>query len=62
MKRPNRDPVREDRIENEAIVDASPDEQAMSWYYYLEGKIRFPFSGQVHRPKRCLTAQEGRDC
>jgi hypothetical protein len=30
MKRPKRDPVREDRIHNEAIVDASPDEQVMS--------------------------------
>ena len=46
MKRPKRDPVREDRIENEAIVDASPDEQAMSWYCYLEGRIRFPFSAK----------------
>jgi hypothetical protein len=43
MKRPKRDPVREDRIHNEAIVDASPDEQAMSWDYYLESEIRFPF-------------------
>jgi hypothetical protein len=43
MKRPQRDPVREDRIYNEAIVDARPEEQTMSWYYYLEGKIRFPF-------------------
>lgn len=43
MKRPKRDPVREDRICNEAIVDARPEEQALSWYYYLEGKISFPF-------------------
>jgi hypothetical protein len=43
MKRPKRDPVREDRIYNEAIVDARPEEQAMSWYYYLQGKITFPF-------------------
>ena len=48
MKRPKRDPVREDRIYNEAIVDARPEEQAMSWYYYLDGKIRFPF------PARCI--------
>ena len=54
MKRPKRDPVREDRIHNEAIVDASPDEQAMSWYYYLESKINFPRQG-------CLAAQEGRN-
>jgi hypothetical protein len=50
MKRPKRDPVREDRIHNEAIVDAGPDEQAMSWYYYLEGKICFPFRA------KCLAA------
>jgi hypothetical protein len=43
MKQPKRDSVREDRIYNEAIVDARPEEQAMSWYYYLEGKISFPF-------------------
>ena len=46
MKRPKRDPVREDRIYNEAIVDARPEEQAMSWYYYLEGKITFPFQAK----------------
>ena len=52
MKRPKRDPVREDRIHNEAIVDASPDEQAMSWYYYLESKISFPFQA------RCVAAKD----
>ena len=50
MRRPKRDPVREDRIYNEAIVDARPEEQAMSWYYYLEGKISFPF-GQGVSPR-----------
>jgi hypothetical protein len=43
MRRPKRDPVREDRIHNAAIVDARPEEQAMSWYCYLESKISFPF-------------------
>jgi hypothetical protein len=52
MKRPKRDPEREDRIHDEAIVDAGPDEQAMSWYYYLEGKIRFPFQA------RCIAAKD----
>ncbi|HEY6273042.1 MAG TPA: calcium-binding protein [Terriglobales bacterium] len=46
MKTLKRDPEREDRIQNEAIVDAGPDEQAMSWYYYLEGKISFPFQAK----------------
>ena len=49
MNRPKRDPVREDCIHNEAIVDARPEEYAMSWYYYLEGKISFPFRA------RCVT-------
>ena len=43
--------MREDRIQNEAIVDASPAEQAMGWYYYLEGKISFPFQA------RCVAAK-----
>jgi hypothetical protein len=46
MKKSRKDPVREDRIHNEAIVDAGPDEQALSWYYYLENKIRFPFQAK----------------
>ena len=47
MKKPRRDAVREDRIHEEAIVDAyGPEEQAMGWYYYLESKIHFPFSAK----------------
>ena len=44
MAQPKRDPVREERIHEEIIVDAyGPEEQAMGWYYYLEDKIHFPF-------------------
>jgi hypothetical protein len=47
MKKPKKDPVREDRIQNEAIVDANgPEEQVMGWYYYLDDKIRFPFQAK----------------
>src|SRR5262250_2320248 len=47
MKRPKKDPVREDRIHNEAIADANgPEEQVMGWYYYLEDKIRFPLQAK----------------
>ena len=36
--------MREERIQDEIVVDAyGPEEQAMGWYYYLEEKIRFPF-------------------
>ena len=51
MVKRRKDPVREDRIENEAIVDASPEEQAMGWYYYLENKICFPF------PAKCIATK-----
>jgi hypothetical protein len=47
-----RDPVREERIHNEAVVDAyGPEEQAMGWYYYLENRIRFPFQA------KCIVAK-----
>jgi Calcium binding len=47
MRNPAKDPIREDRIHNEAIVDAyGPEEKAMSWYYYLENKIHFPFQAK----------------
>lgn len=50
--KPKRDPVREDRIQNEAVVDAyGPEEPAMSWYYYLENKMRFPFRA------RCIASK-----
>ena len=52
MAEHKKDPIREDRIENEAIVDAyGPEEQALGWYYYLENKIRFPFQA------KCIVAK-----
>jgi Calcium binding len=52
MAKPERDPIREDRIHDEAIVDAyGPEEQAMGWYNYLENKMRFPFQA------KCLAAK-----
>jgi len=52
MKKSKKDPVREDRIHNEAIADANgPEEQVMGWYYYLEDKIRFPFQA------KCIAAK-----
>lgn len=47
MKKPAKDSIREDRIHEEAIVDAyGSEEKAMSWYYYLEGKLGFPFQAR----------------
>jgi len=47
MSKVERDEEREFRISDQAIVDAyGPEEQALGWYYYLEGKIRFPFDAR----------------
>ncbi len=52
MKKRKKDPFREDRIHNQAIVDAyGPEERAMGWYYYLENQLRFPFEA------RCIAAK-----
>lgn len=46
-KRPALNRVREHRIEQEIVVDAyTPEERAMSWCYYLEQKLAFPFKAR----------------
>jgi hypothetical protein len=46
-KRPASNRAREHRIDQEIVVDAyTSEERAMGWYYYLEGKLRFPFSAK----------------
>lgn len=41
------EPKREARIIDEIIVDAhTADERAMSWYYYLESELHFPFEAE----------------
>ena len=59
MKKSRKDAAREDRIHNEAIVDAGPEEQALSWYYYLENKIRFPFQAQCLATKVVSPLRKG---
>ena len=60
MKIPKKDPVREDRIYNEAIVDANgPEEQVMGWYYYLDDKIRFPFQAKCLASKVVSPLRKG---
>ncbi|HEY6354266.1 MAG TPA: calcium-binding protein [Burkholderiaceae bacterium] len=45
MGRPREQAEREHRIDGEVIVDAyDSTERAMSWYYYLEEKLRMPFA------------------
>jgi hypothetical protein len=34
------------RLEDEIITDAKPDELWIGWYYYLDDHLRFPFKAQ----------------
>ena len=44
-KKPKKDEEREERIENEVVVDAyGPEERAMGWFNYLEDQMHFPFT------------------
>ena len=62
MKKPGKDPVREDRIHEEAIVDAyGPEEKAMSWYYYLEDRLSFPFRARCTASKITSPLKKGED-
>lgn len=57
-----KDPARENRIHEEAIVDAyGPEEKAMSWYYYLEGKLSFPFRARCTASKITSPLKKGED-
>jgi hypothetical protein len=59
--KPKKDPVREERIRNEAIVDAyGPEEQALGWYYYLENQIRFSSHGPLHHIQGSVAAPKRR--
>ena len=52
MAKAKPDKRRDERIEQEIIVDAyDAEERAMGWYYYLEDKVHFPFHA------KCLAAR-----
>jgi len=61
-KRPASDRLREHRIEEEIVVDAyGPDERALSWYYYLEGKLRFPFKAKCIAKRGISPLEKGEE-
>jgi Calcium binding len=52
MNKLKKDPIREERIQNQVMVDTyGPEESAMGWYYYLENQLQFPFEA------RCIVAK-----
>lgn len=61
MPIPRLTPAREQRIIDAILVDVyNPDERAMSWYYYLQDKLTFPFMARcaVQRSVSPLTLGE----
>lgn len=54
------DARREYRISEEVIVDAyGPEEQAMGWYYYLKGKLHFPFLAKCIKQRATSPLRKG---
>lgn len=62
MAKAKPDKRREERIEQEIIVDAyGPEEQAMGWYSYLEDKLRFPFRAKCLAPRATSPLRKGQE-
>ena len=60
MSKPRKDRIREERIRNEAVVDAyGPEERAMGWHYSLENKLRFPFQAKCIASKVVSPLRKG---
>jgi len=60
-KKSSQNKDREERIVWEIIVDCyGPEEQAMGWYYYLDEKLRFPFTA-VCSEKRAISPLKIKD-
>ena len=62
MNRIKKDEDRENRIYDEAIVDAyGPEEQSMGWYYYVDDKCSFPFKARCVQEKRISPLKLGEE-
>lgn len=56
------DKERDERITNEVLVDAyTSDEQAISWVYYLERKLQFPFRARCIEERTISPLQPGEE-
>jgi hypothetical protein len=62
MAKPKQDKRREQRIEQEIVVDAyDAEERAMGWYAYLEDQVRFPFAGKCIAPRALSPLRKGQE-
>jgi hypothetical protein len=62
MPKAKHDKQREQRIEQEIVVDAyGAEEQAMGWYYYLEEHLRFPFRAKCIAQRAISPLRKGQE-
>jgi len=62
MAKPKQDKRRDQRIEQEIVVDAyDAEERAMGWYAYLEDQLRFPFAGKCIAPRALSPSRKGQE-
>jgi hypothetical protein len=60
MGRKAEDEEREERIQNEIVVDAyDGEEQAIGWYTYLQDTLQFPFAAQCIKQRVTSPLQVG---
>lgn len=60
MSRPEKDKIREERIDNEAVVDAyDEEERAIGWYCYLDGNLAFPFKAECITERKTSPLRKG---
>ena len=60
--KPNPNSARERRIEEDIVVDAyGEEERALSWYYYLEGKLQFPFRAKCAAARKVSPLKTGEE-
>ena len=62
MAKPKQSKQREQRIQQEIVVDAhNAEEQAMGWYYYLEAQLRFPFRAKCIALRAISPVRKGQE-
>ncbi len=62
MAKAKQDKRREQRIEQEIVVDAyGAEEQAMGWYCYLEEKLSFPLRGKCISSRATSPLRKGQE-
>ena len=60
MSKPRLNRTREQYFVDEVVIDAyTSDERAMSWYYYLEEKLAFPFKARCTAERSVSPLKKG---